>query len=215
MGSNERREREKQELRRKILETARKMFLAEGYEAVTMRKIAQKIEYSPTAIYLHFKDKDALFGELCRQDFLRLAQALSGIAQIKDPIEQLRRMGRAYLDFALEFPNHYRLMFMTPHPVEPEGMEGLQRGNPEEDAYAFLKQIVAGAIKAGRFRPEYSDAELIAQTFWAGVHGVASLQIAKHGDQWVDWRPITKRAEMMIESQLHGMLKPNGSGKRS
>lgn len=215
MGSNERREREKLELRRKILETARKMFLAEGYEAVTMRKIAQKIEYSPTAIYLHFKDKDALFAELCRHDFLRLAQALSGIAEIKDPIEQLRRMGRAYLDFALEFPNHYRLMFMTPHPVEAEEMQTLERGNPEEDAYAFLKQIVTGAIKAGRFRPEYTDAELIAQTFWAGVHGVASLQIAKHGDQWVDWRPITKRAEMMIESQLQGMLKPNGNGKKS
>jgi len=215
MGSNERREREKLELRRKILETARKMFLSEGYEAVTMRKIAQKIEYSPTAIYLHFKDKDALFGELCRQDFLRLAQALSGIAEIKDPIEQLRRMGRAYLDFALEFPNHYRLMFMTPHPVEAEGMENLQKGNPEEDAYAFLKQIVAAAIKAERFRPEYTDAELIAQTFWAGIHGVASLQIAKHGDQWVDWRPITKRAEMMMDSQMNGMLKPNGNGKRS
>jgi AcrR family transcriptional regulator len=211
MGTSERREREKQELRRKILDTARELFVNEGYEAVTMRKIAQKIEYSPTAIYLHFKDKEALFQELCNHDFLRLAQAFNQISEIKDPIDQIRRVGRAYLDFSLEYPNHYRLMFMTPHPIPPD--QTLSKGNPEEDAYAFLKTTVEAAIKAGRFRPEVKDAELIAQTLWAGVHGVASLQIAKHGDYWVDWRSITQRAEMMMDSLLYGMLPPS-NGKR-
>ena len=213
MGTSERREREKQELRRKILDTARDLFVNEGFEAVTMRKIAQKIEYSPTAIYLHFKDKDALFVELCNHDFLRLAQAFNQISEIKDPIERVRRIGRAYLDFSLEYPNHYRLMFMTPHPAPPAN-DMLTKGNPEEDAYAFLKTTVEAAIRAGRFRPEMKDAELIAQTLWAGVHGVASLQIAKHGDHWVEWRSITRRAEMMMDSLLFGMLKPNGNGKR-
>ena len=218
MASTDRREREKQELRRKILDTARKMFLEEGYEAVTMRKIAQKIEYSPTAIYLHLKDKDALFHELCQQDFLRLAQALNQLSEIKDPIDQIRRIGRAYLDFSLEYPNHYRLMFMTPHPVPPPN-DVLKKGNPEEDAYAVLKNIVESAIKAGRFRPEIKDAELVAQTLWAGIHGVASLQIAKHGDNWVEWRSITRRAEMMMDALLFGLLNTtnshaNGQGKR-
>ena len=213
MGTTERREREKQELRRKILDTARDLFLSEGHESVSMRKIAQKIEYSPTAIYLHFKDKEALFQELCHHDFLRLAQAFGQIAEIKDPVDRIRRIGRAYLDFSLEFPNHYRMMFMTPHPVPPPS-DAMEKGNPEEDAYAALKTTVEAAIKAGRFRTEMKDAELIAQTLWAGIHGVASLQIAKHNDHWVEWRSITQRAEMMMGSMLFGMLKPNGNGKR-
>jgi len=217
MGTTERREREKQELRRKILDTARDLFVNEGYEAVSMRRIAQKIEYSPTAIYLHFKDKEALFHELCQSDFLRLAQALGQLSEIKDPIEQIRRIGRAYLDFSLEYPNHYRLMFMTPHPTPPPGEAMKNKGNPEEDAYAALKTVVEAAIKAGRFRPEMKDAELISQTLWAGVHGVASLQIAKHNDSWVEWRSITRRAEMMIDALLYGLLRPgngNANGKR-
>lgn len=207
MGIIERREREKQELRQKILDTAREMFVAEGYEAVTMRKIAQKIEYSPTSIYLHFKDKEALFAELCNSDFLQLAHVLTSIAQIDDAIERLRRIGQGYLDFAMRFPNHYRLMFMTPHPcVEPDE-QALVKGNPEEDAYAFLKETVEQALAKGCFRPEIDDAELVAQTLWAGVHGVASLQIAKHSDYWVDWRSIEARSELMLDSILRGMLK--------
>lgn len=212
MGSNERREREKQDLRRKILDTARELFVREGYDAVSMRRIAQKIEYSPTAIYLHFKDKESLFAELCSNDFRRLAQTFLSIAEIKDPVERLRRIGRTYLDFALEYPNHYRLMFMTPHP-ENHKPDEITKGNPEEDAYAFLKQTVEEALKAGKFRSELKNADLIAQTMWAGVHGVASLQIAKHQDHWVTWRPITERVELMLDVMLRGILKENGKRK--
>ena len=73
MGIKERREREKAEIREKILDAARDLFVSEGYEAVSMRKIADRIEYSPTAIYLHFKDKEAVMRELCDLDFLALA----------------------------------------------------------------------------------------------------------------------------------------------
>src|SRR3954471_7756225 len=128
MGSNERREREKHDLRRKILDTARELFVKEGYDAVSMRKIAQEIEYSPTAIYLHFKDKEALFAELCSTDFRRLAGVFQSISTIKDPIERIRRTGRGYIDFALEYPNHYRLMFMTPHPENHQPDE-ITKGN--------------------------------------------------------------------------------------
>ncbi len=81
MGTVERREREKQELRTRILDAARELFAELGYEAVTMRKIAERIEYSPTAIYFHFKDKDALMRELCEMDFSTLAQQFRTIAR--------------------------------------------------------------------------------------------------------------------------------------
>ncbi len=213
MGSTERREREKEQLRRKILDTARQMFANEGYDAVSMRRIAQKIEYSPTAIYLHFKDKESLFSELCNADFRRLAKAFASMTEVKDAVERLRKIGHAYIGFALEYPNHYRLMFMTPHPEEHKPEE-LDKGNPEEDAYAFLKVTVEACMKAGAFRPGLKNSELIAQTLWAGVHGVASLQIAKHHDHWVSWCPITERTEIMLESLLNGLLKQNGKEKK-
>ena len=205
MGTRERREREREEIRTLILDAAREMFASEGYDAVTMRRIAEKIEYSPTAIYFHFKDKDALIHELCDSDFGKLAHQFGPIAKIKDPIERLRRVGQAYAQFGLESPNHYRLMFMTPHPPLHSEDSQLRRGNPEEDAYQFLKDIVAEAIAQGRFRPELNDVELAAQTIWAGVHGVISLQIAKCNDDWVEWRDLETRAQTMIDVLVRGL----------
>src|SRR5262245_39035003 len=115
MGTSERRERERQETRKRLLDAARELFVELGYDAVTMRKVAEKAEYSATAIYHHFEDKKALLRELCDQDFGELAKRFVGFAGIEDPIERLRAVGRAYIDFGLAYPNHYRLMFMTPH----------------------------------------------------------------------------------------------------
>ncbi len=86
-------------------------------------------------------------------------------------------------------------------------------GNPEVDAYAFLKWAVQQAIDAGRFREELQDAELISQTLWASVHGVISLNIAKCSDPWVDWRPLEQRAEMMLDVTLRGLVRNPGEVK--
>ncbi len=208
MGTKERRERERLETRDLILDAARELFLSEGYERVSMRRLAEKIEYSPTAIYVHFVDKEELFRELCHRDFARLAEALQQIGNQPDPVERLRQLGRGYIEFGVQYPNHYKLMFMTPHPCD--GLDERDRevkGNPEKDAYAFLKLTVQAAIDGGRLRPELNDAELVAQTLWAGVHGVISLHIAKHDDYWVEWRPLEQRAQTMLDAVLNGMLK--------
>jgi len=212
MGIKERREREREEVRTKILDAARELFATEGYEAVTMRKIAERIEYSPTAIYLHFKDKESVLREICEADFLSLAQNFGAIAEIADPVERLRATGLAYAEFAITHPNHYRLMFMTPHPHPDEEEMEISKGNPEEDAYAFLKGTVAEAIAAGRLRPGLEDAELVAQTMWAGMHGVVSLQIAKSEDDWVEWREISERTRLMNKVLIRGLVRGEGEG---
>ncbi len=208
MGTLERRERERQELKTRILDAARELFAQEGYDAVTMRRIAEKIEYSPTAIYFHFRDKHALMRELCDEDFGALAGQFQKIARIKDPVDRLRKIGRAYVAFAMSHRNHYRLMFMTPHPesLKPQDSR-LTRGNPEEDAYAFLKATVADAIAAGRLRPELRDADLVSQMVWAGTHGVVSLHIAKAKDAWVDWRDPIETAHAQIEVMIRGLAR--------
>ena len=204
MGPRERREREREEIRTKILDAARELFVREGYEAVTMRRVAEKIEYSPTAIYFHFRDKETLLREICDADFLTLGHSIAEAGRIDDPIGRMKATGLAYVRFGLEFPNHYQLMFMTPHP--PLGDEhAVERGNPEEDAYAFLKGTIEEAIAQNLFLPEFADADLIAQTVWAGVHGVISLHIAKCNDNWVDWRPLEARARVMIDTLLDGL----------
>ena len=93
MGSQERREKEREEVRAKILDAARELFVTHGYEAVTMRKIAAKIDYTATALYTHFADKESLLLALCDADFLALRHAFDRIAQIADPIERLRAWG--------------------------------------------------------------------------------------------------------------------------
>jgi AcrR family transcriptional regulator len=205
LGITERRKREREDIRKKILNAARELFAAQVYEAVTMRKIAEKIEYSPTAIYFHFKDKETLIRELCTADALTLARLFQRIARVRDPIERLKGIGRAYADFALKHPQHYRVMFMTPHPpIDPKEVE-IEKGNPEVDAYAFLKAAIQEAIQAGSVRSGLTDPELLAQTVWAGIHGVVSLHIAKSDDPWVDWRPIRKRVDLIMDLMMLGL----------
>lgn len=206
MGVQERRERERDQTRSRIMDAARELFACHGYDAVSMRKIAEAIEYSPTAIYVHFADKETLFRELCREDFGRLATVFNELARVKDPVERICRIGHDYIRFALEFPNHYRLMFMTPlaPPPDPSAME--HKGNPDEDAYAMLKFAVTEAAAQKRFRPEYRDPELTTQVLWATAHGVASLQITKGNDQWVDWRPLEDRSRAALGALVRGML---------
>lgn len=208
MGIKERRDRERGETRERIVDAARELFIEEGYDGVSMRQIADKIEYSPTAIYLHFKDKDELFLEICHEDFRLLAQSMVSLVQIADPIERLRQIGLAYIEFGIANPNHYRRMFMTPHPPVSDAAEKLMgKGNPEEDAYALLRGTVQEALHAGAFREHLKDVDLISQTVWAGVHGVISLQIAKCNEGWVPWRPVKERGVTIIDGLLDGLLK--------
>lgn len=207
MGLKERREREKEAVRTKILDAAREMFVAEGYEAVTMRKIAGKIEYSPTAIYLHFRDKQAVMNAICDADFLKLATRFRKIAEIADPIERLRAAGLAYADFAMKHQNHYRMMFMTPHPPHDPETSAIEVGNRDQDAYAFVLWTASEAIAQGRIRPELDDPELLAQIVWAAIHGWVSLRMTKCNEAWVDWRPTRRSVEAVVEMTLHGVVR--------
>jgi AcrR family transcriptional regulator len=211
MGPINRREREKEALRVQILDAARYLFARDGYDAVTMRAIAERIEYSPRTIYLHFQDKEDLIRELCRHDFQAFGVGMAKAAKVKDPVERIKAIGLAYARFGTENRNHYRLMFMSGSPDYEGKGEEEWKGNPEVDAYAFLLGTVQEAIAADRLT--VTDAELAAQTLWAGVHGVIALDIAKCGDPWVRWRPIAKRVKTMVDVLVDGIAVPRGKGR--
>jgi len=200
-------EAERQQLRTLIIDAARELFVTKGYEAVTMREVAKRIGYSATSIYLHFADKESLLRAICDTDMLALASSLKEVMQIADPVERMNTLGLGYAQFALTHPNQYRMMFMTPRvPCNPE-TSSLQQNNAEQDAYFQLKSVVNDVFLAGRFKPELNDPELIAQTVWAAMHGVCSLEIIMAQDTWVNWRDISTRLQLMQQIMMQGLLR--------
>ena len=206
MGVSSRRERDRLALREKILDAARELFAAEGYEAVTLRKIAERIEYSTTAIYVHFRDKRALIQELISEDFGAHAEHFKEALEISDPFDRLARVGELYVDFARRYPNHYRFMFMTQRPLVDEGDE--EPDDPEPDlslsSYAILVDTVEACIATGRLAEEYSDPQLVAHAMWAVVHGVVSLELVV-GCR-IELPPMVEAAKRLTTAAVRGML---------
>ncbi len=171
MGINERKEREKQEMRDLILKTAMNLFLEEGFHIVSLRRIAEKIEYSPGTIYLYFKDKDEILHALHNMAFEELFKRQQTVATIKDPLERLKKQGRTYVQFAQEHPQYYDLMFIMRGPVRK--LKGPEEWDMGKRAYEFLRSNVQECINAGYLNGFSTD--VVAFGMWASVHGIASL----------------------------------------
>src|SRR5215471_14706745 len=150
MGVKERKARQKKFLRQEILDAASELFVKEGYENVSMRRIAEKIEYSPTTIYLYFRDKSELLEQVCSETFSRLVHRLSKILdQPGEPLERLRRGLMAYIEFGLENPHHYRASFMMPFPEGLDEAKHVKPDSPGMQAFDFLRRCVYDGIAAG------------------------------------------------------------------
>lgn len=173
MGISERREREKEEMKELILKTANKLFAEHGFDKVSMRNIADAIEYSPTTIYLYFKDKNELFYALHLEGFRMLAYEFRPLLEVKDPMERMYQMGLRYIRFAIENPDYYQLMFLVKDPLcTTETDETWEAGH---NAHAFLEQVVIECQEQGYLQGITMRAA--ALMIWSFVHGLVSLQI--------------------------------------
>ena len=197
MGVVQRREREKVALRKEILTAARELFAKEGYESVSMRRIAQRIEYSPTTIYLYFRDKHELVAEICDETFALLTRKLEKVVSTEaDPMAKLKTGLRAYVDFGRKHPEHYRVTLMMPHEHEPG--KDIHSG-PGADAFQFLVASVTACMQAGRLRA--GDVMAISQSLWCTVHGITSLQISHENCfPWVD-------RDFLIDSTINAVIR--------
>lgn len=173
MGTRERRQKEKKEMRGLILETAMKLFLKEGVEKVTIRRIAEKIEYSPAAIYLYFKNKNEIVFALHDEGFEKFYKHQQAILAIKDPWERLKQHAKVYVSFALEHPEYYELMFIMRGPAkEIKKKENWAIGMR---SFELLKQNICECMEAGYLSEANPD--IAAFAFWSFTHGIASLII--------------------------------------
>lgn len=205
MGVRERRARQKKHLRQEILDAASELFVREGYENVSMRRIADKIEYSPTTIYLYFQDKSDLLEQVCKETFAGLVRRLRKIMeQTGDPVGRLKAGLLTYIHFGLENPHHYRATFMM---MWPEGLSEKklqEEDSPGMQAFSFLTAAIADCIRAGKVRA--TNVELAGQTLWAGVHGVTSLLITHARFPWAGREKVILS---MVDTLVGGLA---GSG---
>jgi AcrR family transcriptional regulator len=170
-ASQKRRDKQKADLRQGILEAATKLFEENGYEDFSLRQVAEAIGYTPTTIYLYFKDKDDLLLHVAYDGFKLFGQSLEKAYQSKtSTLERFEATGWAYFEFAMSHPIHYRLMFM-------QRSEFLQR-KPESyesivDSFGVLQRVIEEGIKENVFVS--GDSRSHSALIWANVHGVVSL----------------------------------------
>ena len=179
MGLSERRIRERLDTRQSILATARELFLLKGFEATTIRNIAEKIEYSPSTIYQHFKDKNEIFYTIHSEAFAELVRYLNASEMHKNPMDQLIALGQIYIQFALENPELYDLMFIMEAPID--FLNYLEDANWIEGKMAFdyLKSVIANCIQQGLIKE--TDLESLSYLIWSTVHGLVTISIRKRG----------------------------------
>lgn len=209
MATSDRIERERQAKRALILEAARELFLERGYESVTLRSVAERIEHSTTAVYVHFKDKRDLVEQMVREDFATFDAALLATAEVQPALVRLERLGEAYIDFALRLPRHYQLLFLTPRSeaILDEAVPPPEGGPTEHGARGFmlLLSTVQACIDEGAFHEDYRDPLGIAQAVWAAVHGLVSLLIIMGKEPHFQWRTPEVLHQLLVGSMVRGM----------
>lgn len=192
-------------LRDDILDSAEGLLLRTGSEdAVSIRAVADAVGVTAPSIYRHFPDKQHLLFEVCGRHFARLAEFVGdAVRATDDPIDALAEMGRAYVRFAVENPEHYRIMFMGRSELTPA--QYADEHILESGAFGALIAAVQRGIDAGAFRAGLDDAVGIAHALWAAVHGVASLAVAKPN---APAPPLGDRVETMLDVVLCGLARP-------
>jgi AcrR family transcriptional regulator len=188
MGVHDRRARQKQLVRQQILDAARELLIREGYDSLSMRRVAERIDYSPTAIYLHFRDKQELVFSLCEETFAKLVRELETLARdYPDPLIRLRKGLERYIAFGLKYPNHYIPAFVLPPPPDLDAKRLQSMHDPQSNgmrALATLRDTIADGVKAKKLRKV--NPEVAARAAWAAIHGVTSLLITYPDFPWGD-----------------------------
>jgi AcrR family transcriptional regulator len=208
MGVKERQEREREEIRRRILDAARELFVAEGYRHVSIRKIAERIEYSPAALYSYFPSKDDLFFALAEEGFRKLFE-FTNVERPGDPLEAVREGYLQYYRFSRLYPEYFELMFLDRS--VPSIGQNWQR-------FAFVGQMIGEvcntlrrAIEAGQLPPT-TDPEVAFHVLWGAVHGPAAMalfrRLAPGEDPDLLARDTLEAALAGLRAGIHTLFKP-------
>jgi AcrR family transcriptional regulator len=192
-----RRQRYRQQTRSEILGAAREIFVRRGFECFSMRSLAQSVGYSPAAIYLHFTSKEELFDVLVEESFVHLYEALGILLKErgKDPVQQLRRGLRLYVEWGLKHPSEYQIAFVVRNPAK----------KPYRTHRAFDLARALVKLCLGRSKAAERELELRTQALWAATHGITSLLTQRPSFPWVSKQRLI---DQVIDSAVQGAIGP-------
>jgi AcrR family transcriptional regulator len=189
------------ERRGEILVAAAKIFNSLGYDGATIRRIAEEVGLSSTALYMHFRDKDEILVEICEgamEELLRLGSEIA--ARPLPATERARAMIEAYVHFGLSAPSTYRLVFCSNgRHLSPRSQELVERLG--DRGFNVLLDVVTEIHAQGRLRN--TTPEAAAQVLWAAGHGLASLLITQVGRQWSPADALTKT---LLDGMFDGLV---------
>jgi AcrR family transcriptional regulator len=195
------------ERRAEILAAAKAMFLAEGYEGFSTRKLAERVGLSQTGLYVYFKSREEIFEALSEATFAELIRPYLDIRPVTDARRRLRELLDIYVAFGLRTPDEYRLTFMIgPGPAEAHAAQGeteqTEIGIARQTFHALLDNIAAIA-EAGLLRT--TDVTLAAYSVWFAAHGLVSILIARPGYVRHEQRPLV---DSLADALAEGLCKP-------
>jgi len=201
LSVQKRREKQKAELRSELVAAAHKLVQEEGYEGLTIRKLAKRVGYAPMSVYSYFADKQDILFALAEDAFETLARRIEEHPS-DDPVEALQAVMTEYAAFGLGNPNEYRTVFMTEKTRPPEGrsFQEMHEANP---AMKVLITRVEACVAAGKLQ---GDPRAIATMLWAVGHGTISLLITFPFYPFGDPQAFVKR---MCDFQLAALSTQN------
>lgn len=184
MGIPERKERERAELRTRILEAGEKLFVREGYASVSMRKIAREIEYSPTTLYRYFKNKSEIMEHLLDRGYRGVRERYRRVLENpgETPFDTLSMIIREYVEFGVSHPEHYHLWHSATRLKEEMGSLMMIRGGERLPVYDLWVELIREAQARGEIAGE--DPLDSFRLVWACVHGIISLRLQHPGIRW-------------------------------
>ncbi|WP_374468290.1 TetR/AcrR family transcriptional regulator [Phenylobacterium sp.] len=187
--------------RAEILEAAERIFIAEGYEGATIRRIAEEVGVSSTALYMHFPDKGCILLEICERTLRQLLERNTEIAaRPLDAVVRVKMMLEAYMRWGLEHPNAYQLVYSAPRPLSavswPEDTVDLST-----QCYEIFSGVVREIAASGRLRTGTADSA--AQALWMSCHGVVALLASRPNFGWCEPEPLM---QVTLDGLLHGLV---------
>ncbi len=203
MGVRQKRAKYREEFRREILDEAREVFITEGYEKFSMRKLAEKIDYSPTTIYLYFKDKDDLLFAICEEVAEQYFANLKHIRErYTDPLNTLRQVLLYFIEFGFNNPQQYKVFFFTRPDVYGKKEEFMEKESMARNSYLIFKEIVQDCVDTGRLQS--MDIDVMTQSLAVAVHGLIVMTIYRKSFPWADRNAL---AHALVDGLIRGYLK--------
>jgi AcrR family transcriptional regulator len=204
----ERKRRESEARKKHIIAVVKALIKKGGAREITIRKIAEEAGFSTTVVYSLFHDKATLITQTMDEALFELVEMMQGAAgKSEDAVEKIKLAGKAYINFGLNNPDEYALVFMEQRPHAPVAAAVVEHGNVDQDPYAFAHSLFIKLQAAGVVGGDQDASHLMTQIFWHGLHGLTSISLVMgEGDDWIPKLDPQIHIDALLDVLMLGIL---------